>query len=207
MLGTHVPSIPACKGGHCVSRERKKNKLTQDIIETAKRLFTTHGIEEVSMHMIAQELNIGQGTLYRRFSNKGDLCFTILRTDFENLHQKVSHYLQDNKHLSRYEKGTFIITELITMNEKHNDWFEVILSQTNFRPINQGEFDKTPRPFLVLQKMIAPLFETTDMPVDPFFLNMVAAWCLNPLLIRTFKEKGYSTEQIVEQFGKLFFRD
>jgi AcrR family transcriptional regulator len=201
-----VPSIPASKGGLCVSRERKKNELTQDIIETAKRLFTTYGIEEVSMHMIAQELNIGQGTLYRRFSNKGDLCFTILRTDFENLHHKVSHYLKDNKH-SRYEKGTFVIKELIKMNENHYDWFEVILSQTNFRSIHQEEFDKTPRPFLVLQKMIEPLFETTDMPTDPFFLNMVAAWCLNPILIRTFKEKGYSTEQIVEQFGQLFFLD
>jgi AcrR family transcriptional regulator len=189
-----------------VSRERKKQEMTEAIIDTAKRLFAEHGIEAVSMHMIAQELEIGQGTLYRRFANKAELCFAMLRTDFEELHSNVMDYMKENADASGYVKGKFIIGELITMNAKHKGWFEVMSSQMDLKSMHPEHIGQVPPPFLVLQSMIAPIFaeHTTQ---DPFAQSLITAWCLNPILIRVFQERGYSEEEIVEHFAEMFFKE
>ncbi|AOH56330.1 hypothetical protein ABE28_018345 [Peribacillus muralis] len=190
-----------------MSREQKKSEMTKTIIETAKRLFNIHGVEQVSMHMIAQEVGIGQGTMYRRFSNKAELCMTILSTDFQALFQRIERYLQENASCSSYEKGKYMILEMIRMNAEHSSWIEVIFSQTDFREMHHKEkFSKVPAPFIAVQHMFEPLFKKTDGMEDPFFWSTTLAWSLNPILIRTFSEKGYTDEQIAEHFAQVFLR-
>ncbi|MFD9625309.1 TetR/AcrR family transcriptional regulator [Peribacillus muralis] len=190
-----------------MSREKKKSEMTKTIIETAKRLFNDHGVEQVSMYMIAQEVGIGQGTLYRRFSNKAELCMTILSTDFQALFQRIERYMQQNASCSSYEKGKYMILEMIRMNAEHSSWIEVIFSQSDFKEIHhQEKFSKVPAPFIAVQHMLEPLFKVTDDMEDPFFRSTILAWSLNPILIRTFSEKGYSEEQIAEQFAQVFLR-
>ena len=49
------------------------------ILEAARELFTANGLEAVSMYAIAKRAGIGQGSLYRRFSDKGEICSLLLR--------------------------------------------------------------------------------------------------------------------------------
>lgn len=61
-------------------RERQdavKNRAR--ILETAHDLFARHGVESVSMNRIAQEAEVGAGTLYRHFGSKSDLCFALMQ--------------------------------------------------------------------------------------------------------------------------------
>lgn len=49
------------------------------ILATAQELFARHGVEGVSMNRLAQEAEVGAGTLYRHFDSKSDLCFALIQ--------------------------------------------------------------------------------------------------------------------------------
>lgn len=57
------------------------------ILEVTQRLFAERGVENVTMTEIAEEAGVGKGTLYRRYTHKGQLCMALLEsnaTDFQN---------------------------------------------------------------------------------------------------------------------------
>ena len=50
----------------------------QKILETARRLVEEHGIENVSMDMLAAEAGVGKGTIFRRFGDRASLALALL---------------------------------------------------------------------------------------------------------------------------------
>ena len=58
--------------------------IGEEIEEIAFSLFQEFGVENVSMHKIAKTAGVGQGTLYRRYANKSDLCLSILGRDLNS---------------------------------------------------------------------------------------------------------------------------
>jgi AcrR family transcriptional regulator len=65
----------------------------QRILEVARRLFTEQGVEAVSMHQIALAAGIGQGTLYRRYANKSELCLDLFREPYERFSEAIATLL------------------------------------------------------------------------------------------------------------------
>lgn len=62
----------------------------QRILEVAAHLFAEHGVDAVSMHQIAMTAGIGQGTLYRRYAHKGELCIDLMRERNEQFMEEVA---------------------------------------------------------------------------------------------------------------------
>lgn len=61
-------------------RERQDAiKNRERILASAQELFALYGVENVSMNRIAQEAEVGAGTLYRHFTNKSDVCFALIQ--------------------------------------------------------------------------------------------------------------------------------
>lgn len=48
------------------------------LLQTAQQLFSERNIDDVTMSEIARVAGVGKGTLYRHFSDKGDLCHALL---------------------------------------------------------------------------------------------------------------------------------
>lgn len=72
-------------------RDAAENR--QRILTVARQLFATHGVENVTMYQIAKATGIGQGTLYRRYANKGELCFALIESSFSQLCDEIDRDL------------------------------------------------------------------------------------------------------------------
>ncbi len=63
------------------------------ILDVARRLFAEHGVDDVSMHGIARAAGVGQGTLYRRYAHKGELCMALLGENVARVQEELRMYL------------------------------------------------------------------------------------------------------------------
>jgi len=61
-------------------RERKKQRTRQLLSETARRLFSKRGFEQVSIAEIAREADVSEQTVFNYFATKEDLVFSGLET-------------------------------------------------------------------------------------------------------------------------------
>jgi AcrR family transcriptional regulator len=63
-------------GDPCERADAKRNRVA--ILEAAKRLFDSEGVENVSMDAIAAAAGVGKGTLFRRFGDRAGLALALL---------------------------------------------------------------------------------------------------------------------------------
>lgn len=64
--------------GRSGRKEQEFNQREEKIIQTALELFADHGIESVTIDMIAEHAKIGKGTIYKHFSSKNDIFATLI---------------------------------------------------------------------------------------------------------------------------------
>lgn len=58
-------------------KAREFKRREEEIIQAAFDLFAEHGIESVTIDMIAEKAEVGKGTIYKHFTSKNDI-FAIL---------------------------------------------------------------------------------------------------------------------------------
>lgn len=65
------------------------------LLETADRLFREHGVAKITMSAIAEEAQVGKGTLYRHFTDKSEVCIALLDADMQALQARTFATLSD----------------------------------------------------------------------------------------------------------------
>jgi AcrR family transcriptional regulator len=61
----------------------------EQILEAAARLFARHGYAETDTQLLAEELGVGKGTLYRYFPSKQDVFLAAVDRVIRKLHEQV----------------------------------------------------------------------------------------------------------------------
>lgn len=75
-------------------RDAAENR--QRILKAAQKLFNKYGVEQVSVNQIAIEAQVGSATLYRRYSNKSELCQDLIKDNVVTLFKDIDNYLEQN---------------------------------------------------------------------------------------------------------------
>jgi AcrR family transcriptional regulator len=63
----------------------RRTERRQQILDTASRLFSAHGYENVTLRAIAEKLGYAHAALYRYFPDKASLLAEICRETFDRL--------------------------------------------------------------------------------------------------------------------------
>ena len=65
------------------------SKTRQLLVDVARQLFAKNGLENTTMHDIAQASGKGRRTLYTYFKSKEDIYYAVIETELERLSDKL----------------------------------------------------------------------------------------------------------------------
>ncbi len=89
------------------------------LLETATRLFHQNGVETVTMSQIAQEAQVGKGTLYRHFTSKSDICYALLDQDQRDLQNQTLRRL--SQHNTPCDNLRWFLEQAVHFVARHDD--------------------------------------------------------------------------------------
>src|SRR5947207_12125037 len=112
--------LPELFWSHKRPERRDAAEHRQRILEVARRLFAEHGVGATSMHQIAMAAGVGQGTLYRRYAHKGELCMDLLRERHEQFAQEIGALLATTTTSSGLERLESVLAKSIDLLEEQS---------------------------------------------------------------------------------------
>ena len=68
-------------------RERERQETRQKILDAARELFATRGVEATTMRAIAERIEYTPTAIYHHFRDKDELIIELCHTDFRSLAQ------------------------------------------------------------------------------------------------------------------------
>lgn len=193
------------ESSHPRSERRDAAENRQRILEEAQKLFDKYGVEQVSMNQIAREAQVGPGTLYRRYSNKSELCLDLIKDNIATLFKDIDNYLEQNHTAPPNQRLRGTISLFIHFREKKSHLLtgvEESWSTRSFKP-------RLSPPFNIIHQYFVKLFDEINDAEQTHFNSVFRA----DMLLAAFSKdsyslqrevRGYSTEFILEQICDIF---
>jgi AcrR family transcriptional regulator len=185
-----------------VRKERKDAAEHRRIIlEKAYSLFTEHGVDGVSMHQIAKSAGIGQGTLYRRYAHKGELCLDLMQENSQHLYDDIIKYVEHNKVQPIKERLAMVILFCLDFVDKHSTWLVSIQAPTcegRQSLIYQSPLYKS------LHSVFCGLLEETSSKDPVIAADMILASITPELFLFMQRDRGYSKEEIKQKLVSIY---
>ncbi|KRF03131.1 hypothetical protein ASG89_23610 [Paenibacillus sp. Soil766] len=192
-------------------RHERKDAMEnrQLILQTAKQLFHDYGVQSVSMHQIAKTAGIGQATLYRRYADKGDLCFDILQHYGNQFTNEIMIYLEEHKQAAPIDRLTGILDLWIDEIEEKA---ELIVAMSTKLEMNcedgRGNFFLSPVYHFIRNKLSELILESLgpkrDQQTEPDFAAHTIICSISPIGYFHIKnEKAYTKEHMKAHYRQL----
>ncbi len=104
----------------CEAERSDAARNRRKILEAARALFDERGVTRVTMEEIARSANVGKGTLYRRFPNKGLLCQALLDEPTRKFQVETLEGLRDAGS-SSFAKLDLFLDRLVRFTDENLD--------------------------------------------------------------------------------------
>ena len=209
--GLPKPFVPGDR-----TERRDATEHRRRILEVARRLFAERGVDAVSMHQIAMAAGIGQGTLYRRYAHKGELCMDLLSERHQQFVEEIATQYAATATSPALERLDGVLAHFVAFLEEQGallgpvavldkrDW--QCNEADNFRRFS---FQHAPF-YLWMHELFAGLFAEAVRqgelpPLDIDFTTDAVLATLHPMFYRLQRqERGFSPERILQGLRRIF---
>jgi AcrR family transcriptional regulator len=189
--------------------ERRDARENRDrLLAAAKQLFGARGIDATSMYEIARAAGVGQGTLYRHFADKGEICHALIKEDLAAFMERLGVLIgSDGAEASPLARLETLIAEKNRLTESHLPLFaamdEAPAGARRSKPF-RGPFHTWLHEQIstVLSEALA-LGEIADLDIA-FTADAILAAGAPQLYQYQRHELGYSGERITAGMQRLF---
>lgn len=183
----------------------------QRILQVAQNLFARHGVQAVSMHQIAKEAGVGQGTLYRRYAHKGELCVDLLREHHEQLVRDIEGLFTATANVPVLERLEGVLALSIAFLEEQGPLLApVAMTEIQEAPCRDISHDQHLPFYLWLHNLFAGLLndavERGELAkLDITFTADAILSTLNPMFYHMQRhQRGYSPEHILQGLRHIY---
>lgn len=187
-------------------RDARENR--QRLLAVAKELFAKQPIDTTSMHEIARAAGVGQGTLYRHFADKGELCHALIKEDIAAFRERVGAQISGpQERVAPLARLEYLLSEKVRLTESHLRLFAAMEDAAagarrtrSFR----GPFHVWLREQIIalLNEAIA-IGDVAALDVE-FTADIILAAMTPPLYSYQRHELGYRSERIVAGLRRVF---
>ncbi len=177
------------------------------ILEAAQHLFAAHGVQAVSMHQIARAAEVGQGTLYRRYAHKGDLCMDLLYEGHAQLEKDLT--LISNASSPVLTRLDGVLVRMVTFFEEQGPLLEPVAASRKEWLCDTSE-QKSPPPYLwlyeLLKRLLTEAVEAGEfVALDVSYTADAILTVLHPMFYRFQRqERGFSQERILQGLRRIY---
>lgn len=181
-----------------VNRER--------ILTAARQLFTAQGVAATSMNQIAQEAQVGAGTLYRHFAHKSKLCEALMWDDFAVFQARADAVINGpdapTAALTRLHN---LLIELIDLTLAHIPMLTAMQENgAGHQHTYQGPiYSWAHRQLASLLTAAAARGEVSNLDVE-FTADAILASIAPPLLAFQQQQRGFNSARITDGVRRIF---
>lgn len=185
-------------------RDAAENR--QRILNAAIKLFEQNGVEQVSMNQIANEAQVGPGTLYRRYKSKGELCLDLIKDNIDLLFNDIETYLEQNHSDPPSQRLKGILSLFIRFREKKAQLLIGVENSSSTNPLRSIIMSPL---FSELHQLLVEVLDELNATEQTHFNSVFRADMLLIALTRdaySFQRdvRGYTPEMILDQLCALF---
>lgn len=185
-------------------RDAAENR--QRILNAAVKLFEEYGVGQVSMNQIANEAEVGPGTLYRRYRNKGELCLDLIKDNVDLLFNDIQEYLDQNHVVPPNQRLKEVLRLFICFREKKAQ----LLIGVEGAPSTNSLKSRMSNPlFEEFHQILVKLFDEMNATVHIHFDSIFRADMLLTALSKDYYSfqrdvRHYTPEMILKQLCEIF---
>ncbi len=209
------PKTSGPRGRHRHER-RDATEHRQRILEVAQRLFAEQGVDAVSMHQIAMAAGIGQGTLYRNYAHKGELCMDLLHESHERFVEEIASLLAATAASPALERLDGVLAHMVAFLEEQGALLNPIaVANARYWLCNESgssqRFSSRHEPlydwlYELLAGLLSEAVERGELvSLDiPYMVDAILT-TLNPMFYRFQRqERGFSAERILQGLRRIY---